>query len=182
MRWGDRGGTREHQWSHGLYYQFKIQEYTWAFLFRYTLPLTQAQLDACPGSSPNPSSGDTGAGSSGSDSAAAGDPGAGSSGGGGGGSCFIATATYGSFLDPHVAILKEFRDKHLLTNAPGRRFVRLYRRYSPRMASLIEGHKLLKAASRGILTPLVYAVEYPYEALVALFFASGAILVIARRR
>ena len=92
--------------THGLYAQFNIQEYTWAYLTKFTLPLTQDQLNACPGD-PSPASG------------------GGDGGGGGGGSCFIATAVYGSYLHPHVAVLKDFRDKRLLTNEPGRAFVRL---------------------------------------------------------
>ena len=43
------------------------------------------------------------------------------SGGGGGGGCFIATAAYGSLLEPHVRILCKFRDQYLLTNGPGKK-------------------------------------------------------------
>ena len=37
-----------------------------------------------------------------------------------GSGCFVATAAYGSYLDPHVEALRNFRDEQLLTNAPGR--------------------------------------------------------------
>ena len=80
---------------------------------------------------------------------------------GGGGGCFIATAAYGSYLDPHVQILRNFRDQYLLKNGPGRVFVRLYNHYSPPAASLIKDHDILRTATRILLTPVVYAVKYP---------------------
>ncbi|MDP1989843.1 MAG: CFI-box-CTERM domain-containing protein [Syntrophales bacterium] len=85
----------------------------------------------------------------------------------GGGGCFIATAAYGSYLDPHVQILRNFRDQYLLKNGPGRVFVRLYNHYSPPAASFIKDHDILRAATRILLTPVVYAVKYPSGFLAA---------------
>lgn len=78
--------------------------------------------------------------------------GSGSSGGGG---CFIATAAYGSLLEPHVVLLREFRDAYLLTNAPGRHFVSAYYTYSPPIADYIAGHESLKMIVRILLLPLI---------------------------
>lgn len=75
--------------------------------------------------------------------------------GGGGGGCFIATAAYGSILEPQVALLREFRDTYLLTNAAGRKFVELYYAYSPPAADFIRAHQSVKAAVRIFLLPLV---------------------------
>jgi len=81
--------------------------------------------------------------------------GGGDTGGGGGGGCFIATAAFGSLLEPQVVLLQQFRDTYLLTNRPGRIFVRLYYRYSPALADCIKQHEWLKAAVRTSLYPLI---------------------------
>jgi len=69
--------------------------------------------------------------------------------------CFIATAAYGSPFEPQVALLREFRDRYLLTNAPGRLFVYLYYRLSPPAARFIARHNHLRAAVRVTLLPAV---------------------------
>lgn len=70
-------------------------------------------------------------------------------------SCFIATAAYGSPIDPHVEILRKFRDSYLMTNTLGQRLVRLYYTYSPVMANYISHHERLKAIVRVGLLPFI---------------------------
>ncbi len=84
-----------------------------------------------------------------------------STGSGGSTNCFIATAAYGSYLDPHVMSLRRFRDRYLLTNAPGRAFVAWYYRTSPPFAAYIRNHAEARIATRLALTPLVLLAEYP---------------------
>jgi len=72
--------------------------------------------------------------------------------------CFIATASYGSKFKPAVVLLREFRDRFLLTNAPGQAFVAFYYRNSPPFAQFIAGSEMLRAVVRVLLTPLVAGV------------------------
>ncbi|MEE9543126.1 MAG: PKD domain-containing protein [Thermodesulfobacteriota bacterium] len=72
------------------------------------------------------------------------------------GRCFIATAAYGSYFDPHVLVLRDLRDRVLLTNSPGRAFVKLYYKLSPPLAEFISERAYLRAPTRAVLLPLVY--------------------------
>ena len=76
--------------------------------------------------------------------------------GGGGGGCFIATAAYGSPLAKEVQILRRFRDRYLLTSAPGRLVVATYYRISPPLARWLAQHDSVRGAVRGSLHPIVW--------------------------
>jgi len=75
--------------------------------------------------------------------------------GGGGGGCFIATAAYGSYPAPCVLILREMRDRFLLTHSIGKSFVTLYYKYSPPLADFITNNDNIKILVRLSLLPLV---------------------------
>ncbi|NLN38692.1 MAG: S8 family serine peptidase, partial [Smithella sp.] len=78
-------------------------------------------------------------------------------GGGGGGGCFIATAAFGSPMEKHVGILQDFRDRCLLTNAPGKAFVKFYYEVSPAIAAKISQSTTGRFVTRAALMPLVGA-------------------------
>lgn len=69
--------------------------------------------------------------------------------------CFIATAAFGSPLARQVNILRQFRDKYLLTNALGQKFVAWYYRNGPVAASFIKDKPLAKMAVQAALYPLI---------------------------
>ncbi len=79
----------------------------------------------------------------------------GDQGGGGGSGCFIATAAYGTPMEPQVKILSEFRDRVLLDNPAGTALVSLYRKYSPSIADFISRHETARTLVRWGLGPVV---------------------------
>lgn len=84
-------------------------------------------------------------------------PGAG--GGGGGGGCFIATAAYGTPMCDEVVSLCSFRDRYLMTNLPGRMFVKTYYKVSPPIAGFISEREYLKKFMRAALKPVISFVK-----------------------
>lgn len=71
------------------------------------------------------------------------------------GGCFIATAAYGSIMEPHVELLRQFRDEYLLTNQPGTCFVKWYYRNSPPLAEKIRHDERLRLVTRVLLLPVI---------------------------
>jgi len=89
--------------------------------------------------------------------------------------CFIATAAYGSLLEPHVKILRDFRDRFLLGNTLGKNFVHLYYTYSPPVANFIAKHDSLRATVRVCLLPVV---SVSWVALKIGFVSTAALMLI----
>jgi hypothetical protein len=107
------------------------------------------------------------------------------------GSCFIATAAFGSYMEGRVVILREFRDQYLLTNKAGRALVSCYYRHSPSLADTIQESELLKSLTRIVLMPVI-GISYimlhtpPIQQALYLFLmlivASGGCLFVRKRR
>ncbi|MHB8845058.1 MAG: CFI-box-CTERM domain-containing protein [Nitrospirota bacterium] len=104
--------------------------------------------------------------------------------------CFIATAAYGSPLAPSVQALREFRDRFLVTNTPGRAFVRWYYTNGPAAARYLNEHPAVKPLAQAALTPLVAAAlfftrtspVFQTAVLLALAFLAAALLRRIRAR
>lgn len=88
--------------------------------------------------------------------------------------CTIATAAYGSPLHPWVKVLRDFRDKYLLSSKVGQLFVKTYYRHSPRFARIIAKHNALRVAVQISLVPLVgfgYLMVHFGKVMTAVIFA-----------
>ncbi|MBI4993548.1 hypothetical protein HZC33_01130 [Candidatus Wolfebacteria bacterium] len=74
--------------------------------------------------------------------------------------CFIATAAYGSYFEPHVKILRDFRDIFLVESILGRLFIKIYYCISPFISGIIEKSEILKKIMRIILSPIALLIEH----------------------
>ncbi len=101
--------------------------------------------------------------------------------------CFIATAAYGHYSAPEVQVLRDFRDRYLVTNRPGKAFVEWYYRYSPVGAAFITAHPWLKPAVRAALLPAIAAayimIHMPLQAKIAVlaFIAVLSVYLLRKR-
>lgn len=87
--------------------------------------------------------------------------------------CFIATAAYGSALEPHVALLRKFRNLYLHPTPWGRAIIKWYYRFSPRWAHFIKSHPALRFMARLLLAPFwliaAASIYYPMAFMTFLF-------------
>jgi hypothetical protein len=69
--------------------------------------------------------------------------------------CVIATSTMGASMVGKIEILRQFRDRHLLTNPTGASFVNWYYQYAPPVADYVAKRQWLKPIVRVLLLPLI---------------------------
>jgi hypothetical protein len=69
--------------------------------------------------------------------------------------CFIATAAFGSPMEPRIDVLRSFRDQVLMKSPRGRALVDFYYAHSPPLAQYLGRHPLLRALVRLLLMPVV---------------------------
>ena len=79
------------------------------------------------------------------------------------GSCYIATAVYGSYDSPSVCLLRRFRDNNLTKNCLGRGFVKLYYMTSPYLVKCLGKNRFFLYISREILDRVVYRIKKHYR-------------------
>jgi hypothetical protein len=69
--------------------------------------------------------------------------------------CFVATAAYESPVAEPVRTLRRYRDRRLARTPQGRLFIRLYYRYGPYGAAVVNRFPALKPIARFVLRPVV---------------------------
>lgn len=73
--------------------------------------------------------------------------------------CPIETAFEGSDSEVSIAVLRDFRDDHLMKTRVGQGFVDLYYKNSSAIASLIADNEFLKSGVRTIVAPVVAVIS-----------------------
>lgn len=88
--------------------------------------------------------------------------------------CFIATAAFGSEMDQHVQMLRDFRNKFMAPYWLGRKLVKAYYAFSPTLASWISKSEEAKVVTRWALWPILgwaeLTLRFGWSVLLAPFF------------
>jgi hypothetical protein len=74
-----------------------------------------------------------------------------------GGHCFVATAAFGDYDHPQVAILRRFRDRVLSRSDLGRQVISFYYEHSPALAGWIARSSARRRAAQLLLWPIAAA-------------------------
>jgi hypothetical protein len=81
-----------------------------------------------------------------------------------GGGCVIATAAYGSEIEPEVQFLRDFRDKEVRSTFSGSSFMvafnSFYYSWSPPVADAIRDQDTMRGVTRGLITPLLAILSF----------------------
>jgi hypothetical protein len=77
----------------------------------------------------------------------------------GAGHCFIATAVFGTPLEPEVMTLRHFRDETLYQTVTGKLVVKAYYAISPPIAEYIRDKEPVKEVVRTSLKPILYTLN-----------------------
>ncbi len=98
--------------------------------------------------------------------------------------CFVASAAYGSPLENEVSTFRAFRDRFLTPTTLGKKFIRFYYHYGPKLAKVIAANEKRRSIARAALAlPLAFSKfalrEGGYAAIGILVLLFGAPLVIA---
>jgi hypothetical protein len=104
--------------------------------------------------------------------------------------CFIATAAYGSSMEPQVILLRKFRNRYLLVNPFGKRLVAAYYSFSPPIADYIRQYRWFKPVVRVILLPFIGLAAYclvlspgqQYSVMLAMIASFLAMLFLFHKR
>jgi hypothetical protein len=70
--------------------------------------------------------------------------------------CFVATVAYGHPLAAEVGVLRQFRDRYLMSHTPGRALVSAYYAYGAPLADWIESRPDAKRRTRQWLDVVVH--------------------------
>lgn len=77
--------------------------------------------------------------------------------------CFVATAAYGSPLAADIGILRRFRDRYMLSNAPGRALVSAYYEHGPKAAAWIRENPTMRKGVRTVLRGVVDLLRWLHD-------------------
>lgn len=75
------------------------------------------------------------------------------------GGCYIATMAYGDYNHPQVMELRRFRDEYLDKTIVGRRFIKFYYKYSPRLVEMLKNKQSINLFIRNILYQFIKAIK-----------------------
>ncbi len=99
--------------------------------------------------------------------------------------CFIATAAFGSEMDQHVQMLRDFRNKFMAPYWLGRKLVKAYYAVSPTLAKWISQNEEAKILTRWVLWPILgwaeLTLKFGWSVLLAPFFGLIFCFYFARR-